>query len=236
LSVVGNAALGQTTENQPRDNRGASRQAPGDPNSPDSQSLITVPNLSELKGDEIAPGARVQAQTPTPTESGQQLLPEYRIGAGDVLRISVWKEPEVSVDAVAVRSDGKISLPLIKEIFALGMAPADLERVLTNEFSHFINNPAVTVIVREINSQKIYLVGGVVRPGSLPLRTPMTVLQVLAEAGGLTDYAKRKKIYIIRKDSGRDTRIDFNYDAVLKGENAEQNIPVRAGDTIVVPE
>jgi polysaccharide export outer membrane protein len=240
LSVVGSAAFGQTTESQPRDNRGASRQqgqAPVDPNSPDPQSLITVPNLSELKGDEIAPGARVQAQTPTPTDaSGQQLLPEYRIGAGDVLRISVWKEPEVSVDAVAVRSDGKISLPLIKEIFALGMAPADLERVLTNEFSHFINNPAVTVIVREINSQKIYLVGGVVRPGSLPLRTPMTVLQVLAEAGGLTDYAKRKKIYIIRKDSGRDTRIDFNYDAVLKGENAEQNIPVRAGDTIVVPE
>jgi polysaccharide export outer membrane protein len=92
----------------------------------------------------------------------------------------------------------------------------------------------VTVIVKEINSQKVYLVGGVVRPGSLPLRTPMTVLQVLAEAGGLTDYAKRKKIYIIRKD--QEARIPFNYESVLKGENPEQNVAVRAGDTIVVPE
>jgi polysaccharide export outer membrane protein len=179
-------------------------------------------------------GAPVQAPTEIPADPGLQPLPAYQIGAGDVLRVSVWKEPEVSIDGVAVRSDGKISLPLIKEVYAVGLAPADLEAILTREFSRYINNPAVTVIVKEINSQKIYLVGGVVRPGALPLRTPMTVLQVLAEAGGLTDYAKRKKIYIIRK--GQEARIPFNYDSVLKGENSEQNVSVRAGDTIVVPE
>jgi polysaccharide export outer membrane protein len=191
-----------------------------------------------MKGAEPDLGVNVQTAQQLPPEPGEQSLPDYRIGAGDVLRISVWKEPEVSVDGVAVRPDGKISLPLIKEVVALGMAPAELENVLTREFQRFINNPAVTVVIKEINSQKIYLVGGVVRPGSLPLRTPMTVLQVLAEAGGLTDFAKRKKIYIIRKDDngGAETRIPFNYDAVLKGDSPEQNVPVRAGDTIVVPE
>jgi polysaccharide export outer membrane protein len=197
-----------------------------------------MPGLSEMKRGEIEPGAGmpVQAQAEMPADSGESTLPEYRIGAGDILRISVWREPEVSVDGVAVRSDGKISLPLIKEVVAIGRTPAELEATLTREFSHFINNPAVTVIVKEINSQKVYLVGGVVRPGSLPLRTPMTILQVLAEAGGLTDYAKRKRIYILRKDGEQESRIQFNYESVLKGESPEQNIPVRAGDTIVVPE
>jgi polysaccharide export outer membrane protein len=196
-----------------------------------------MPGLSEMKGvsPDAEPNVRVQTQ-PAPAEPGQQDLPDYHIGAGDVLKISVWREPDASVDGVAVRSDGKISLPLIREVFALGLMPSELEQLLTREFSRYINNPAVTVIVKEINSQKVYLVGGVVRPGSLPLRTPMTVLQVLAEAGGLTDYAKRKKIYILRKDAGQESRIYFNYEAVLKGESPEQNISVRAGDTIVVPE
>jgi polysaccharide biosynthesis/export protein len=243
--------LSQTTENRPNEPSsesppaGQTGQAPAassaDPAPPVDQnslpSLITMPGLSEMKGGsaDLDPAARVEAQR-IPAEPGQHDLPDYHIGAGDVLRISVWREPEVSVDGVAVRSDGKISLPLIKEIYAMGLMPSELETMLTREFSHYINNPAVTVIVKEINSQKVYLVGGVVRPGSLPLRTPMTILQVLAEAGGLTDYAKRKKIYILRKDGGQESRISFNYEAVLKGENAEQNIPVRAGDTIVVPE
>ena len=243
------ASFGQTPENRSAEHpaeppqAGQTEQAPNNfpadpaaPLDPDPRlpSLITMPNLSEMKGDDVAP--RVQAQPQVPADPGQPSLPEYRIGAGDILRVSVWREPEVSVDGVAVRSDGKISLPLIREVFALGMAPVDLETLLTREFSRYINNPAVTVIVKEINSQKVYLVGGVIRPGSLPLRTPMTILQVLAEAGGLTDYAKRKRIYILRKDGDQESRITFNYEAVLKGESPEQNIPVRAGDTIVVPE
>jgi polysaccharide biosynthesis/export protein len=247
--LVAAAGFAQTAENRPADKKADSPAAapsaqaptgfPTDPAAPSGEgfpSLITMPDLSEMKGGDVDAGNQTQAQPNPPAEPGQQNLPDYHIGAGDVLKVSVWKEPEVSVDGVAVRSDGKISLPLIKEVVALGLAPTELESILTREFSHYINNPAVTVIVKEINSQKVYLVGGVVRPGSLPLRTPMTVLQVLAEAGGLTDYAKRKKIYILRKQGGQESRLQFNYEAVLKGESPEQNVPVRAGDTIVVPE
>ncbi len=220
-------ANGGATVEQPADPPAAPEPAP-DPS--DLPSLITMPGLSEMKSGVSADPRRQQPVT------GPGDLPEYHIGSGDVLRISVWREPEVSVDGVAVRSDGKISLPLIREIYALGLRPVELEAVLTQEFSRFINNPVVTVIAKEINSQKVYLVGGVVRPGSIVLRTPMTVLQVLAEAGGLTDFAKKKKIYILRKDGGQDSRIQFNYEAVLRGDSPEQNIPVRPGDTIVVPE
>lgn len=237
-------SFGQTVESSPAEN--PVQAAPGneteqpatpaqdpaaasDPNS--TPSLITMPGVSDMRsGAHLDPGSQQQADGATST------LPDYRIGSGDVLRISVWREAEVSVDGVAVRSDGKISLPLIREVYALGLMPIELEAVLTREFAKLINNPVVTVIVKEINSQKVYLVGGVIRPGSLMLRTPMTILQVLAEAGGLTDFAKKKKIYIIRTEGGQESRIQFNYEAVLKGENPEQNIPVRPGDTIVVPE
>jgi polysaccharide export outer membrane protein len=241
-------ALSQTTGDRPPENSqpspapsetGAEPSFRVDPNAPLDQnslpSLITMPGLSEMKAG-ASPSETGAQQTPNPPEAGQQRLPEFRIGAGDVLRVSVWREPEVSVDGVAVRSDGKISLPLIREIHALGLMPAELEAVLRREFSRYINGPDVTVIVKEINSQKVYLVGGVMRPGSILLRTPMTILQVLAEAGGLTDYAKRKRIYILRKDGDRESRIQFNYEAVLKGDSPEQNIPVLPGDTIVVPE
>lgn len=236
---VANASFGQTAEPPPAEapsEAPANGETPAQP-PPDSEaldpsslpSLITMPGVSEMKS-----GAALNEPRQPDPEGGT--LPEYRIGSGDVLRISVWREPEVSVDGVAVRSDGKISLPLIREVYALGLMPVELEALLTREFSRLINNPVVTVIVKEINSQKVYLVGGVVRPGSIFLRTPMTVLQVLAEAGGLTDYAKKKKIYILRNDGGQESRIQFNYEAVLKGDNPEQNIPVRPGDTIVVPE
>jgi polysaccharide export outer membrane protein len=196
--------------------------------------LITIPNLADLAGETKPP----ETVTPPPqaTESSRSDPLVYRIGPGDVLQISVWREPEVSVDGVAVRFDGKISVPLIKEIGVLDMTPVELERVLVTEFGRFINSPVVTVIVKEIRSQNVYLVGGVGRPGSIPLRTPMTVLQVLAEAGGLTQFAKKKKIYIIRKEAGRELRIPFNYEAVLRGDDPEQNVRVRPGDTIVVPE
>ena len=240
-------AFSQSAESRPAETPPPAQEAeagsqpsnfPVDPTSlPDNSlpSLITMPGLSEMKGDPGPPEVAVP-QMPNPADAGQRGLPEFRIGAGDVLRVSVWREPEVSVDGVAVRSDGKISLPLIREIYALGLMPAELESVLKREFSRYITAPEVTVIVKEINSQKVYLVGGVVRPGSIFLRTPMTILQVLAEAGGLTDYAKRKRIYILRRDGAQESRIQFNYEAVLKGDNPEQNIPVRPGDTIVVPE
>lgn len=173
---------------------------------------------------------------PVPGPATKAVKRGYRIGAGDVLQVSVWREPDASVERAAVRSDGKISLPLIKEVDVVDLTPAELEELLQHRFSGYINDPEVTVIVTEIHSEKAYVVGGVVSQGSIELTTPMTVLQVLAEAGGLTEFAKRKKIYVLRERGGRQKQLPFDYDAVLRGKHPEQNVTVRPGDTIIVPE
>ncbi len=164
------------------------------------------------------------------------LKPSYRIGARDVLQVLVWKEPEVSAPEVVVRSDGKISLPILKEVEVVGLTPAELERQLTEKLSRFINAPEVTVLAREINSEKVYLVGAVKREGPIAFRSSMTVLQALAEVGGVTDYAKKKSIYILRTENQKQIRLRFNYEDVIKGERPEQNVLVLPGDTIVVPQ
>lgn len=159
----------------------------------------------------------------------------YRIGAGDVLQVTVWKEPEASAPTVAVRPDGKISLPIVREVEAAGLTTTELEQVLTEKYSKFINGAEVSVVPREINSQKVYLVGAVRREGPIRLLTSMTVLQALAEAGGLTDFAKRKDIYVLRTENKKQIRLPFNYKEVIKGQRMEQNILIQTGDLIVVP-
>jgi polysaccharide export outer membrane protein len=134
-----------------------------------------------------------------------------------------------------VRTDGKISMPLIKEIQAAGLTPAQVEKAVQEQLSKSIRNPDVTVIVAQINSKKIYLTGAVKKEGPLKFTYRMTVLQAISEAGGLTDYAKRKDIYVLHSESGRQFKLPFNYTAVLKGEHMEQNILLSPGDTIVVP-
>ena len=160
------------------------------------------------------------------------------IGAGDVLQILVWKEPEASVSSVVVRTDGKITVPFVKEIEVAGMTPAELEKILAGKFTKYIRDldvTSVTVVPKEILSQKVYLLGAVKKEGPVPLKSSMTVLQALNEAGGLTEYAKRKKIYVLRNDGGKQIRLPFDYTAVIHGEHPEQNILVRAEDTVVVP-
>ncbi len=159
----------------------------------------------------------------------------YRIGPGDVLQIVVWKEPDASVPQARVRADGKISMPLIKEVQVAGMTPSELEQVLSAKLARYINSADVTVIAADITSAKVYLVGAVKREGPLPLLTPLTVFQAINEAGGVTDYAKRKKIYVLRQENGKQVRLPFNYSAVLKGQRMEQNIQLKPGDTVVVP-
>jgi polysaccharide export outer membrane protein len=181
--------------------------------------------------------AELTAGSPSPRDSshGANVPKGYRIGAGDVLQISVWREPEASVARVVVRPDGIISLPLVKELNVLGLSPSELETVLVEKLAQFIHSPDVTVVVMEVLSKKVYLLGAAKREGPLPLLAPMTIMQVLSEAGGLSDFAKRKKIYLLRTENGKQTRYPFNYDAVLKGEHMEQNILVLPDDTIVVP-
>ncbi len=188
----------------------------------------------------LAQSAETAVEPPTPAAMppGAAVAPgteTFRIGIGDVLGISVWKEPDHSVDSLVVRPDGKISIPLLREVDAVGLTPLQLEDVLTEKFKEYINNPTVTVVVREIRSQIIYLTGAVGRPGSLLMRPGMTAWQALSEGGGVAEYAKRKKIYIVREIGGVRTTIDFDYNAVMKGE-ADKDLVLKSGDTIVVPE
>lgn len=161
--------------------------------------------------------------------------PVYRIGPGDVLQIDVWKEPDASAAAVTVRPDGRVSVAMIGEVRVAGMTPTQLESVLSEKFGTLIRDARVTVTVREVTSQRIYLIGEVRREGPVRLTGPITVLQALAEAGGITDFAKRNRIYILRASNGRQMRLPFNYDDVVRGQKVEQNVLLFPGDTIVVP-
>ncbi len=184
----------------------------------------------------MAATAQQPQQSHTPTAQSAPVSDEYRIGAGDVLEINVWNEPQASVVAVAVRPDGKISLPLIKEIDVLGKTPLELQKILTGKFEGMIRGADVTVVVKEIRSKKVYLVGSVGKAGPIPLISDhMTVLQALAEAGGLSQFARRGKIYVLRTVDGKKVRMPFDYGAVIKGEHMEQNIILLPDDTIVVP-
>jgi len=161
--------------------------------------------------------------------------PEYVIGAEDVLDISVWKEPDVS-RVVPVRPDGKISLPLLNDVQAAGLTPMQLAMSVTERLRKFMQvEPQVTVIVTAINSRRIHIVGEVGRAGTYPMLPNMTVLQALSGAGGFTQFAKQKNIYVLRNENGKQVKFPFNYKDVIKGKRPEQDIVLKPGDTIVVP-
>lgn len=160
---------------------------------------------------------------------------EFLIGPGDVLAINVWKEQEIS-RVVPVRSDGRISLPLIGELQSSGQTPRQLEAEITQRLRDYVADPSVTVVVQEIHSQKINVLGMVSHPGSFPLAKPMTMVDAIATAGGFRDFAKQKNVYVLRKDeNGKLTRIHVNYKDVIKGLHPEQNFELQSGDTVVVP-
>jgi polysaccharide export outer membrane protein len=159
---------------------------------------------------------------------------EYKIGPQDVLRIDVWKEPDIS-RVIPVRPDGKISVPLLNDVQASGLTAMQLAASLRDGLSKFLNNPQVTVTVAEINSRRVYLTGEVTRPGALTLLPNMTVLQALASGGGFTQFARLKNIYVMRTENGKQVKHPFNYKEVVKGNLAEQNILLQSGDVIVVP-
>jgi polysaccharide biosynthesis/export protein len=168
-------------------------------------------------------------------DRGNGVSDDYIIGSGDVLQVHVWKEPDASVASVVVRPEGNITIPLLKEISVAGLTPRTAETRIADGLKKFINEPDVTVVVLGINSKKVYIVGAVRREGPIPYTYRMTIMQALSEAGGLNEYAKRKKIYVLRNENGRDFRFAFDYDAVLRGERMELNIHLLPGDTLVVP-
>jgi polysaccharide export outer membrane protein len=160
--------------------------------------------------------------------------PNYVIGPEDELIISVWKEPDIS-RTVPVRPDGKISLALLNDVQATGRTPMQLGVDITEKLKNFISEPQVTVIVTKINSQRIFVVGEVPRTGAYTLLPNMTAVDAISSAGGFTPFAKRTKIYILRRESGKLTTIPFNYKEVVRNRRAEQDVVLKPGDRIVVP-
>jgi polysaccharide biosynthesis/export protein len=195
----------------------------------------------------LAAGALAQNEAPVndpkpvnkvnkPSESvpvPQELPSDYVIGADDQLRISVWNEPNLS-EMVPVRPDGKISMPLLNDIPAAGLTPLQLKDSITEKLKKYISDPRVTVVVAAMNSRRIFVTGEVTRSGPMPLLPHMTVLQALAQAG-FTQFANLKAIYLLRTENGMQRKISFNYKEVVKGNHPEQNIPLKPGDTVVVP-
>jgi polysaccharide export outer membrane protein len=160
---------------------------------------------------------------------------DYKIGIDDVLTVNVWHETELSRN-VTVRPDGKISLPLVGEIQAAGKTPPQLEAELSSDLAQYIKEPELTVIVAEIRSRRVNIIGQVVHPGTFAMTQQMGVLDVIAEAGGLKDFAKKKQIYVLRETSaGRRIRLDYDYRDVVSGKNNAQDILLQADDTVVVP-
>jgi polysaccharide export outer membrane protein len=169
------------------------------------------------------------------TRVTRQVGADYKIGADDVLTINVWHEPEVSRN-VPVRPDGNISLPLLGDVHAAGLTPTQLRNELQVRFSLYLKNPSVSVIVAEIRSQRINILGQVGRPGTYPLIPPMTVIDAIAAAGGLKEFAKPKKIYVLRTlANGQRQRIKFDYNDVLKGKRGSKDLLLQTLDTVVVP-
>ncbi|MGH9325818.1 MAG: polysaccharide biosynthesis/export family protein [Terriglobia bacterium] len=161
--------------------------------------------------------------------------PTYVISPGDVLDISVWKEPNISFRGLPVRPDGKISLPLINDVQAAGLTAMQLSSSITQKLKKYIEDPQVTVVVAVVNSQRYYLLGEVARPGVFPLLPGLRVLQALSAAGGFSQFANVKKIYVLRSVNGSQQKFPFNYKDVVAGHNLQENIELKPGDTIIVP-
>jgi polysaccharide biosynthesis/export protein len=176
------------------------------------------------------PAAVADKASPVPATTD----PAYVIGPEDILDISVWKEPDVS-RVVPVRPDGRISLPLINDVQAAGLSPQQLAGSVSEKLKKYLNGPQVTVIVTGMNSQRVFVVGEVLRAGAFPMLPGMTVLQALSSAGGFSTFADVKKIHVVRLRNGKQIEIPFNYRDVVKGDNSEQNVKLEPGDTIVVP-
>ena len=173
------------------------------------------------------------SQAAPPPPRAPQVSPTYVIGAGDMLYVSVWKEPDLT-NTLPVRPDGMISLPLLGDVQASGLNPTQLAASISEKLKKYVTEPHVTVVVTQMNSQRIYVMGEVQHTGPMNLLPDMTVLQALASAG-FTQFANTKGIYVLRTEHGSQRKIPVNYKKLVKGEEMDQNLWLRPGDTIVVP-
>jgi polysaccharide export outer membrane protein len=172
---------------------------------------------------------------PPPTSGTRPHDDSFVIGDDDVLAINVWKEPDLS-RTIPVRSDGKISMPLVGELEAAGKTPSQLEQAISAKLQSYITDPAVTVIVEQVNSKKFNILGQVAKPGTYSIALAPTVMDAIAAAGGFRDFAKMKGVYVLRQNpDGTETRIPFNYSKYIKSKNRPDNIKLEPHDTVIVP-
>ncbi len=197
-----------------------------------AQSGSSKPQADSKAVSDKDKGANASADAPAVKPATDD--PNYVIGPEDELIVTVWREPDIS-RTVPVRPDGKISLPLLNDVQASGMTPMQLGSEITSRLSKFISAPHVTVIVTRVNTQRIFVIGEVARPGAYPLLPGMSVLEAISSAGGLTPFAKQSKISILRMENSKPTRLPVNYKEVLNGRRPEQNVSLKPGDTVVVP-
>jgi polysaccharide export outer membrane protein len=179
--------------------------------------------------------ASSQPKDPKPTADPMPASlagPTYVIGPDDTLYISVWKEPDLT-ETLPVRADGMISMPLLNDVRAAGLTPMELGLALTDKLKKYVSDPHVTIVVTQMNSQRVYVTGEVLHPGSMNLTPNMTVLQALSSAG-FTQFANTKGIYVLRNENGTERKFPVNYRRLIKGEGG-QNIALKPADTIVVP-
>ena len=200
------------------------------------QVLIRLGCIAAVSGALFAPvDARQSVRSKEAAHNGSPSVPrDYVIGPEDVLSIAFWQETAMSAEVV-VRPDGKISLPLLKDVHAAGYTPEELTAVLVKVATRYIAQPNATVIVKQIHSRRVYVVGQVEKPGAFQLTDGMTVVQLIAMAEGILEYANAKNVIVVRQEGRVERRFKCNYKDVLKGKNVEQNIRLKPGDTVIVP-
>jgi polysaccharide export outer membrane protein len=182
------------------------------------------------------PSGDKKPATPPPTPAGAVTPPPgYTIGPDDVLSVLFWREKDLSAEQAVVRPDGMITLPLLNDVHAAGLTPEQLRDEVMKAASKFVEDPSVTIVVKQIQSRKVFVTGQVSKAGAFMLTSPTTVMQALAMAGGLTEFAKGDEIVVMRTTSGKTQTFKFNYKDVIKGKKLDQNIELKPGDTVVVP-
>jgi polysaccharide export outer membrane protein len=169
-----------------------------------------------------------------PNPAPEPVAEDFVIGPEDVLEISVWREPDLTMKVV-VRTDGKVSVRLLNDVQASGLTTKQLQQQLQDAFAKYVAEPVVSVIVLDVHSQVAHIIGSVARPGVYPLGRPLTVMELLARAGGLADFAKKEDIAVVRSEGGKTRRLPFNYKSFIEGSDLQQNILLKSGDIVVVP-
>jgi polysaccharide export outer membrane protein len=193
--------------------------------------IIAVPTAAAQTPPQAASAPQAAPRVTGPTV---EVASDYVIGSEDVLGIVFWRDTDMTGD-VTVRPDGKITLPLIGDMTAVGLTPEALRDQITKAASKLIDDPSVTVVVRAINSRKVFITGQVTAPKDYPLTRELTVMQLISLAGGLTEYADKKNITVLRTENGQPKVFKVNYADLSKGKNLAQNIVLKPGDTVVVP-